>query len=123
MSETVEVASAPARTQRRDWPQIIIAMGVVLTLCYVAELVLVIILASTLLAFILAPIVDMLGRYRIPRGLSSLIAVLVLLSLVYGVTYLSYNQAATFVQVLPKYSERIRATVTTFRERAELLNP
>jgi len=98
-------------------------MGVVLTLCYVAELVLVIILASTLLAFILAPIVDLLGRYRIPRGLSSLIAVLVLLSLVYGVTYVSYNQVATFVQVLPKYSERIRASVGAFRERAELLNP
>jgi predicted PurR-regulated permease PerM len=43
--------------------------------------------------------------------------------LVYLATYLSYNQAATFVQVLPKYSDRIRTTVMTFRERAESLNP
>src|SRR4029077_9382010 len=33
------------------------------------------------------------------------------------------NQAANFVQVLPRYSERIRAVVMSFRERAEALNP
>ena len=123
MSEQVESAPATARVPKRDWPQLIIAMGVVLTLCYVAELVLVVILVSTLMAFILAPIVDFLGRYRLPRGLSSMVAVLVLLLLVYGMTYVSYNQAANFAQVLPKYSERIRASIMTFRERAELLNP
>src|ERR1700675_652710 len=123
MSEQVEAAPAAVRVPKRDWPQIIIAMGVVLTLCYVAELVLVVFLVSTLMAFILAPIVDFLSRYRIPRGLSSMVAILVLLGLVYGVTYASYNQAANFAQVFPKYSERIRVTVMTFRERAELLNP
>jgi predicted PurR-regulated permease PerM len=123
MSEQVEAAPAAVRVPKRDWPQIIIATGVVLTLCYVAELVLVVFLVSTLMAFILAPIVDFLSRYRIPRGLSSMVAILILLGLVYGVTYASYNQAANFAQVLPKYSERIRATVMTFRERAELLNP
>ena len=123
MSEQVEAAPAAVRVPKRDWPQIIIAMGVVLTLCYVAELVLVVFLVSTLMAFILAPIVDFLSRYRIPRGLSSMVAILILLGLVYGVTYASYNQAANFAQVFPKYSERIRVTVMTFRERAELLNP
>jgi predicted PurR-regulated permease PerM len=123
MSEQVESAPATTRVPTRDWPQLIIAMGVVLTLCYVAELVLVVILISTLMAFILAPIVDFLGRYRLPRGLSSMVAVLVLLLLVYGMTYISYNQAANFAQVLPKYSERIRASIMTFRERAEMLNP
>jgi predicted PurR-regulated permease PerM len=71
----------------------------------------------------LAPIVDFLSRRRLPRGLASLVAVLTLLLLGYAVTYLSYNQAATFAQVLPKYSDRIRTTVMTFRERAESLNP
>src|SRR5258708_7388380 len=98
MPEELEAVEhvAPRTTPKRDWPQTIIAIGVVLTLCYVAELVLVVILVSTLLAFILAPIVDFLGRRRLPRGLSSLIAVLTLLLLGYTVTYLSYNQAATF---------------------------
>ena len=109
MSEEVEVASAPVRTPPRDWAQRVIAIGVVLTICYVAELVLVVILLATLLAFILAPIVDFLGRFRLPRSLSSLIAVMTLLALAYGLTYISYNEAADFVQVLPKYSERIRS--------------
>jgi predicted PurR-regulated permease PerM len=52
-----------------------------------------------------------------------MVAVLVLLLLLNGMTYVSYNQAANFAQVLPKYSERIRASIMTFRERAELLNP
>ncbi|MGC2194355.1 MAG: AI-2E family transporter, partial [Terriglobales bacterium] len=123
MSEQVEAAPVPTRAPERDWAHIIIAIGVVLTICYVAELVLVIILVSTLLAFILAPIVDLLGRFRLPRGLSSAIAVLILLVLAYGVTYASYNEASAFVQVLPKYSERMRAAAMSFRERAESLNP
>jgi predicted PurR-regulated permease PerM len=128
MSESVEIPTtvpAPNNPQQagRNWSAIIIAVGVVLTLCYVAEFVLVVMLVSILLAFILAPLVDWLGRYRMPRGLSSLFAVLLLLALVYGITYASYNQAANFVQVLPRYSERIHATIMSFRERAESLNP
>jgi predicted PurR-regulated permease PerM len=127
MSELVEVHTPaplpPTRPPSRNWAQIIIAVGVVLTLCYVAELVLVVVLASTLIAFILAPVVDFFGQFRFPRSFSSLIAVLLLLALLYGMTYVSYNQAANFLQVFPKYSERIRATVMSFRERAESLNP
>jgi predicted PurR-regulated permease PerM len=127
MSELVEVHTPaplpPARPPSRNWPQIIIAIGVVLTLCYVAELVLVVVLASTLIAFILAPVVDFLGEFRMPRSLSSLLAVLLLLGLLYGLGYVSYNQAASFLQVLPKYSDRIRTVVMSFRERAESLNP
>ena len=127
MSELVETHTPaplpPTRPVSRNWAQIIIAVGVVLTLCYVAELVLVVVLASTLIAFILAPVVDFLGRFSLPRSLSSLIAVLLLLALLYGMGYISYNQAASFLQVLPRYSERIRATVMAFREHAESLNP
>lgn len=113
----------PRRPTDRNWPQVIVAVGVVLTLCYVAEFVLVVMLVSTLLAFILAPIVDWLGQFRISRGPASLIAVLLLLALLCGITYASYNQAATFLQVLPRYSERVRSVVMSFRELAEALNP
>lgn len=124
--ETDSVTSIPAGPSPRafrHWPQLIIAVGVVLTLCYVAEFVLVVMLVSILLAFILAPVVEFLMRLRLPRSLAALVAVLLLLALVYGITYFSYNQAANFLQVLPRYSERIRASVMSFRERAESLNP
>jgi len=107
----------------RHWPQIIIAVGVVLTLCYVAELVLVVMLSSILLAFILAPVVDFFVQARLPRSLASFLAVLLLLGLLYGISYVSYNQASNFIQVLPKYSDRIRGAVISFRDRAESLNP
>ncbi len=124
MTEQAETqVAAPAALLYRNWPQLIIAVGVVLTLCYVAEFVLAVMLVSILLAFILAPVVDFLGRFRLPRSLSSLIAVFLLLGLLYGVTYASYNQAANFLQVLPRYSDRIRSAVMSFRERAESLNP
>lgn len=123
MSEPGAAIATPSRPAARNWPQFIVAVGVVLTLCYVAEFVLAVTLVSILIAFILAPVVDFLMRFRLPRGLASLIAVLLLLSLLYGITYVSYNQAANFVQVLPRYSERIRAVVMSFRERAESLNP
>jgi predicted PurR-regulated permease PerM len=123
MSEIADIhVTPPVRPPSRNWSQLIVAVGVVLTLCYLAEFVLAVMLVSILLAFILAPVVDFLGR-RFPRSLASLIAVLLLLALLYGITYASYNQAANFIQVLPRYSERIRSVVMSFRERAEALNP
>ena len=123
MSELGPAPVSPSPPPRRNWPLLIVAVGVVLTLCYLAEFVLAVMLVSILIAFILAPVVDFLGRFRLPRGFASLIAVLLLLALLYGITHASYNQAANFVQVLPRYSERIRTVVMSFRERAESLNP
>jgi predicted PurR-regulated permease PerM len=96
MPDTSEVQTGPqpalappASLPRRNWTQIIIAAGVVLTLCYVGELVLVVVLTSVLLA------------------------------VTYGVTYFSYNEAVSFLQDLPKYSSKIRATVMRYRQQAE----
>ena len=105
------------------WPEIVIAAGVLLTICYVAELVFVVLLISILAAFILAPVVDFLIDFHLPRSLASLVAVALLLLVVYGATYASYNQVVNFLHLLPKYSSRIREEVMTFRKQAESLNP
>jgi predicted PurR-regulated permease PerM len=122
---TSHEASAPsppqAGSRTRSWAQAIIAAGVVLFFCNEAELVLVVLLVSVLLAFILAPLVELLLRARLPRSLASLVAVLLLLAVAVGITYLSYNQAASFIYDLPKYSGKIRAEVVRFRQRAETL--
>jgi predicted PurR-regulated permease PerM len=101
--------------------EMIIAVAVVLTICYIAKLVIVVLLVSTLLAFILTPLVDMMQRIHIPRGVAALIAVLLLLAALYGVVYVSYNRAVDFSQQLPKYSGKIRRVVTHFRQRAETI--
>jgi predicted PurR-regulated permease PerM len=112
--------------QPRFWALNIIGIGVVLALCYYGELVLVVMLVSVLLAFILAPIVDLMMRFRLPRGLGAAIAVLLLLGALVGIVYFSYNQASTLLQDVPKYAGRIREEMMQFRKQAEsfeVLNP
>lgn len=59
----------------------------VVAICYYAEQVLVVILASVLIAFVLAPVVDLFMRLRLPRWISSLLALLLLMSALGGVTF------------------------------------
>ena len=131
MGEQAELNSEQVHAERlpepvptirnRNWPEIIIATGAVMTFCYFAEWELAVVLISILLAFILAPVVDLLQRLRVPRGLGSLIAVLLLVGIVYGIFYFSYNQAMSFVDDLPKYSNKIRSIMVGFRQKTEKL--
>jgi len=100
---------------------IILATAAVLTLMYFAKPVLVVILASILLSFILAPIVEVCDRARLPRALGSGIAVAILLVAGYSAMYFSYNSAISFLDDLPKYSHRIREMATKFRQRTETI--
>ena len=101
--------------------QSVIAVAVVLAICYVAKLVLVVLLVSILLAFILAPLVALFERARIPRPLGAFFALMVLLALVYGGLYFGYNRAVDFSQQLPKYSAHIKRVLMRFREQAQKL--
>jgi predicted PurR-regulated permease PerM len=99
----------------------ILAVAAALTLAYLAKMVLVVLLTSVLLAFVLAPIVDFGVRWGLPRALSALIAVFLLLAMIYGITFVSYSKAVDFMQDLPKYSRRVKDLGTRFQKRAEAL--
>ena len=101
--------------------QAVLAIGITLTLVYVARLVLITLMLSILVAFALAPVRDLFERMRLRRALSSLIAVVLMLALLFGAVEFSYTQAASFLQKLPQYSSRIRAVLTSFRQQAETL--
>jgi predicted PurR-regulated permease PerM len=98
---------------------LILAIGAVLTMLYVAKLILVVVLVSILIAFVLAPLVDLLGRLNIPNSLASLLAVLLLVFAAGAATYLSYNRALSFMQELPQYKVRIQQMMVGLREEAE----
>jgi predicted PurR-regulated permease PerM len=98
---------------------LILAIGAVLTMLYVAKLILVVVLVSILIAFVLAPLVDFLVRLNIPNSLASLFAVLLLVVAVGAATYLSYNRALSFMQELPQYKVRIQQMMVGLREEAE----
>ncbi len=97
----------------------VIAVGGVLTMMYLAKTVLILTLVSVLIAFMLAPIVELCLRIRLPRSVGSAIAVLVMCATLYGVFYVTYNQADEFISQLPKYSGRIRNVLNEVRNRAE----
>jgi predicted PurR-regulated permease PerM len=97
----------------------VLAIGGVLTLMYLAKAVLVLTLVSVLLAFMLAPVVELCTRLRLPRSIGSLFAVLLMCAALYGVFYFSYSQTNGFISQLPKYSGRIRNVLDEVRLRAE----
>ncbi|HVJ06301.1 MAG TPA: AI-2E family transporter [Candidatus Saccharimonadales bacterium] len=97
----------------------VLAVGGVLTLMYMAKAVLILTLVSVLIAFMLAPIVELCQRIHLPRSFGSMIAVLVMCAAMYGIFYVSYSQADEFIAELPKYSGRIRAVLNQVRLRAE----
>ncbi len=115
------VAVPQPKAQNPHWALTAIGIATVLGLCYWAELVLAVMLVSVLLAFILAPVMDLLIRLRFPRGAAAAAAVVLLLALVGGLVLYSSNQAIIFVQDLPKYTEGIQEEISQLRQRAETL--
>src|SRR5271166_6018939 len=98
---------------------LILAAGAVLSLIYFAKLILVVVLISILMSFVLAPVVDLLTRFDIPRGLGALLAVMVLVAVIAGAVYISYSRALAFMSDLPKYKARIQQMMAPVREEAE----
>ena len=98
---------------------VILATAAVLSLIYVAKLILVVVLISILLAFVLAPIVDLQVRFNIPRSFGSLVAVGLLVGAIVLASYVSYSRALDFMHEVPKYKARIQALGAKFREQAE----
>ena len=101
------------------WAMNFVGIGTIILLCYYGELVLAVMLISVLLAFVLAPVVDFLQFFRLPRGVAAFVAVLLVVAGLGGSFYFSYNEAATLVHDLPKYAGKVREEVMSFRKSAE----
>jgi predicted PurR-regulated permease PerM len=97
----------------------VIAVGGVLTMMSLAKTVFILTFVSVLIAFMLAPIVELCLRIRLPRSIGSAIAVLVMCATLYGIFYVSFSQAEEFMSQLPKYSGHIRTVLNEVRLRAE----
>ncbi len=98
---------------------VILAAGAVLSLMYVAKLILVVVLTAVLLSFVLAPVVDGLANFRIPKQLGAFLAVSFLVGSVGIVSYLSYARALEFLSQVPEYRIRVQHIVNEIRQKAE----
>src|SRR5205807_4403485 len=97
----------------------ILAGVAVLTVCYLAKLVLVTLMVSIVLAFVLEPIVRVLERIRLPRSVGALVAVFLLVGACYGASYFFYNRAVSFVHDLPKYSQKIKGVTSRVKQQTD----
>lgn len=89
----------------------------VIGLIYLLKLVMITALTAILLAFILEPLVELLSRVRVPRAAGALIAVTLMLAVWGALGYFFYNRAVDFATELPKYSGKIRDTVSKIRHQ------
>jgi predicted PurR-regulated permease PerM len=99
--------------------QIIVALGVLLTIVYYAKAPLVVLIVGVLVAFILEPAVQLLERLRLPRWAAALLVVLLMVALVAVAMLFSYQKIADFVRALPNYSTEIRDFVLKLRRQAQ----
>jgi predicted PurR-regulated permease PerM len=107
--------------RKHHWSLTLLGIGLIIVLAYYGEAVLAVLFFSVLISFALSPLVEALGLLRLPRSLSALVAVLLLVALLYGIAAASYSQAAIFIDNVPKYSEKIRSILQPFRQQAEKL--
>lgn len=115
----MEIAETP---RQHHWSLTLLGIGLIITFAYFGQPVLAVLFLSILVSFVLDPLVEVFGVYlRLPRALASLIAVVLLLAFLYGMSYASYSRAVAFVDKVPQYSQTIRSILRPFRQQAEKL--
>src|SRR6516162_2825226 len=100
---------------------VILAAAAVLSLMYIAKLILVVILLAVLLSFVLAPVVDALTDLRVPRAVGAFVSVALMVVALGVVSYVSYARALDFMSQMPEYRTRLQRILNEVRERAEQL--
>jgi predicted PurR-regulated permease PerM len=103
-----------ANIRAASMAQVAVAIIAGIAVCYFARLPLITISVTLLIAFILEPVVDGLHKWRVPRSLGSVIAVLLLVAVFAAATYVFYNRAVSFARELPRYSAEIHAAIAKF---------
>ena len=93
----------------------ILAAIIVMVLYFGREIIIPIALAI-LLSFVLAPLVGLLQRVRIPRGLAVVSVVIIAFALIFAMGSLLATQLAQLAGDLPRYQSTISEKIQSFRE-------
>ena len=72
--------------RKHHWSLTLLGIGLIVVFAYYGESVVAVLFFSILLSFVLSPVVEALGYFHVPRGLAALIAVVLLVALVYGLS-------------------------------------
>ena len=83
---------------------------------YFGRSVLIPITLAVLLSFLLAPLVEVLYRVHVPNAVAALLAVILALEIIVGVSGLIGSQVADLVGQVPQYASTIEAKVETVQQ-------
>jgi predicted PurR-regulated permease PerM len=93
----------------------ILAVIIIMMLYFGREIIIPIALAI-LLSFVLAPLVGLLQRLRVPRGLAVVSVVVIAFALIFAMGSLLAEQLTQLAQDLPKYQSTITEKIQSFRD-------
>jgi predicted PurR-regulated permease PerM len=93
----------------------ILALIIIMTLYFGREIIIPIGLAI-LLSFVLAPLVRLLQRMRIPRGLAVVSVVIIAFALIFAMGSLLASQLTQLAGDLPRYQSTITEKIQSFRD-------
>src|SRR3984893_12574529 len=91
----------------------VIAAAIILLFCYYAQGVVITLLLSILLAYFLAPAVELLERVHIPRTVGAMTMVLILIAVLVAVGYGLGERTADFAANWPKYGGMLKQVANT----------
>jgi AI-2 transport protein TqsA len=77
-------------------------------------------LLAVLMSFILAPVVDFLTRFHIPKSVSIVLLLLLTFFLIYLMGALLYDSGKSLVSQFPKYGEKLQAGVESIQQNYHL---
>lgn len=112
LSEELKV-SAPSSVSAR-----IIAAGIVIAFCYFASSVLVTLLVAVLLTYFLDPVVNWMESLHIPRGLGSLVVVLVTIGGLIVMAYALVERVDQFGADWESYRKPLKSAVDAISRKA-----
>jgi predicted PurR-regulated permease PerM/methylmalonyl-CoA mutase cobalamin-binding subunit len=95
---------------------------VVVAALYFAQTVLVPIALAILLSFLLAPLVRLLERARLPRAASVVVAVVLGFGVIGGIGFVVYEQLAELVPRIPEYTRNVEEKIDQMRQPGGLLH-
>jgi len=101
--------------------QKVIAIGVVLAVCYYAQAVVITFLCALLVACMLEPVVGLLTRVRMPRGLAAMLVCLATLATLYFLAAVFYSRGVVFLAELPSYETTIREGIGRVSQKVQNL--
>ncbi len=101
-----------AKTPAPDGARLLTVFVMSVAILYFGKEVLLPVTLALLLAFLLAPIVDTLGRWRLGRVPSVLIAVFVALGVIVAIGSVIGTQVADLTNDLPRYTPTIKAKIS-----------